>query len=89
MLNAINTKLLIAILAALTVISSAVFYQRHESAKTAIAAAKAAAILQQQQKDTEDQKIRDEVFRKQVEQNKARHNSVAAHEGKTWKSYLP
>lgn len=88
MLNAINTKLLIAILAALTVIGSAVVYQRHESAKAA-AAAKAAAILQQQQKEAEEQKARDEAFRKQVEQNRARHNSAAAHEGKTWKTYLP
>ncbi len=89
MLNAINTKLLIAILAALTVIGSAVLYQRHESAKAAAAAAKAAAILQQQQKEAEEQKARDEAFRKQVEQNRARHNSAAAHEGKTWKTYLP
>ena len=89
MLNAINTKLLIAILAALTLISSAVLYQRHESAKAATAAAKAAAILQQQQKDADEQKARDEAFRKQVEQNRARHNSAAAHEGKTWKTYIP
>jgi hypothetical protein len=89
MLNAINAKALIAILAALTVVSSAVVYQRHESAKAAVAAAKAAAILQQQQKDAADQKARDEAFRKQVEQNRARHNSAAAHEGKTWKTYLP
>ena len=89
MLNAINTKLLIAILVALTVISSAVLYQRHESAKAAAAPAKAAAILQQQQKDAEEQKVRDEAFRKQVEQNRARHNSAAAHESKTWKTYIP
>jgi Tfp pilus assembly protein FimT len=89
MLNAINTKLLIAILAALTVIGSAVLYQGHESAKAAAAAAKAAAILEQQQKEAEEQKARDEAFRKQVEQNHARHNSAAAHEGKTWKTYIP
>jgi len=89
MLNAINTKLLIAILAVLTAIGSAVIYQRHESAKAAAAAAKAAAILQQQQKEAEEQKERDQAFHKQVEQNKARHNSAAAHEDKTWKTYLP
>jgi Flp pilus assembly protein TadG len=89
MLIAINTKLLIAILAALTVIGSAVIYQRNQSEKAATAAAKAAAILQQQQKDVEDQRARDEQFRKQVETDRKQHNSAAAHEGKTWKSYLP
>ena len=52
MLNAINTKLLIAILAALTVISSAVLYQRHESVKAAAAAAKAAAPVSPSPKST-------------------------------------
>src|SRR5579875_1342986 len=89
MLNAINTKLLIAILAALAAISSAVLYQRHESAKAAAAAAKATAILQQQQKDAEEQKAKDEAFRKQVEHDRAGHNSAAAHEGKTWNTYIP
>jgi len=89
MLNLINTKLLIAILAALTVIGSAVLYQRHESATTAAAAQKAAAILQQQQREAEEQKAGDQAFRKQVEQDRGRHNSAAAHEGKTWKTYLP
>lgn len=89
MLNAINTKILLAILAALTVIGSAVAYQRHQSAEAAAAAAKAAAILQQEQKEAEEQKARDEALRKQVEQDRARHNSAAAHEGKTWKTYLP
>ncbi len=89
MLNAINTKLFIAILGALTVIGGAVAYQRGQSEKSAVAAAKAAAILQQQQKDAEDQKGRDAAFRKRVENERKRHNTSAAHEGKTWKSYLP
>jgi protein subunit release factor B len=89
MINAINTKILVAILTVLTTISGAVLYERHEWAKAAAAAAKAAVLLQQQQKDAEEQKARDEAFRKQVEQNRARHNSAAAHEGKTWKTYVP
>ncbi len=89
MLNAINTKILLAILAALTVIGSAVAYQRHETEAAAAAAQKAAAILQQQQNDAEEQKKRDEAFRQQVEKNKKQHNSAAAHEGKTWKTYIP
>jgi hypothetical protein len=89
MLNLINTKILIAILAALTVIGGAVLYQRDQTEKAAAAAAKAAAILQQQQKDAEDQKERDEAFRSQVEADKKRHSSAAAQEGKTWKTYIP
>jgi Flp pilus assembly protein TadG len=89
MLNAINTKLLIAILAALTVIGGAVAYERNQSEKTAAAAAKAAAILQRQQKDAQDQKERDAAFRKRVENERKQHNTSATHEGKTWKSYLP
>jgi F0F1-type ATP synthase membrane subunit c/vacuolar-type H+-ATPase subunit K len=40
MLAAINTKILLAILAALTVIGGAALYQRDQAAKTAAAAAK-------------------------------------------------
>ena len=47
MFKAINTKILLAILAVLTAIGGALTYQRHEAAKAAAAAAKAAAILQQ------------------------------------------
>ena len=82
MLKAINTKILFAILAALTTIGSAVIYQSHE-------AHKAAAILQQQQHDTEERTKEDEAFRKKVEQDKKRHKSAAGNEGKTWKSYIP
>ena len=82
MLKAINTKILLAILAALTAIGSAAIYQSHE-------AHKAAAILQQQQHDAEERSKADEEFRKKVEQDKKRHNSAAGNEGKTWKSYIP
>ena len=82
MLKAINTKILLAILAALTAIGSAVIYQSHEAHKTA-------AILQQQQHDAEQRNKEDEAFRKKVEQDKKRHNSAAGNEGKTSKSYIP
>ena len=82
MLKAINTKILLAILAAPTAIGSAAIYQSHE-------AHKAAAILQQQQHDAEERKKEDEAFRKKVEQDKKRHKSAAGNEGKTWKSYIP
>jgi hypothetical protein len=89
MLKAINTKILLAILAALSALGGAVAYQRHEAEKAAAAATKAAAILQQQQKDAEEQRDRDEAFRQRVEKDKKEHNSAAAHEGKTWKTYVP
>jgi Flp pilus assembly protein TadG len=89
MLKAINTKLLLAILAALTAIGGALTYQRHQAAKAADDAAKAAAILQQQQKDAEEQKTEDEAFRQRVEADRKKHNSAAAHEGKTWQKYIP
>ena len=89
MLNLINTKILLAILAALTVIGGAVIYQRDQTAKAAAAAAKAAEILQLQRDDNEYLKQENDALRKQVEAEKKRHNSVAAHEGKTWKTYLP
>ena len=89
MLKAINTKILLAILAVLTAIGGAIAYQRHEAEVAAAAAQKAAAILQQQQKDADEQKKRDEAFRQQVEKNRKKHNFAAAHEGKTWKSYVP
>ncbi|MBB6144102.1 Flp pilus assembly protein TadG [Silvibacterium bohemicum] len=89
MLKAINTKILLAILAALTAIGGALTYQRHEAAKAAAAAAKAAAILQQQQKEAEDRKAEDEAFRQRVEAAKEKHNSAAANEGKTWQKYIP
>ena len=82
MLKAINTKILLAILAALTAIGSAAIYQSHE-------AHKAAAILQQQQHDADERNKEDEAFRKKVEQDKKRRNSAAGNECKTWKSYIP
>jgi cell division protein FtsB len=89
MLTAINTKILLAILAALTVIGGAAIYQRDQAAKTAAATAKAAEILQLQKDDNDYLKQENETLRKQVEADKKRHSSAAAHEGKTWKTYIP
>jgi uncharacterized protein HemX len=75
MLTAINAKILIAILAALAVIGGVLVYQRDQTEKTAAAAAKA-----EQENNS---------LRKQVEVDKRRHNSSAAHEGKTWNTYIP
>ena len=89
MLTAINTKILLAILAALTVIGGAAIYQRDEAAKTAAATARAAQLLQLQKDDNDYLKQENEALRKQVEADKKQHSSAAGHEGKTWKTYIP
>ena len=72
MLNAIQTKILLAILAVLLAIAGSLAYRRHEAVK--------AAFERQQQY---------ERFRQQVEQDKKKHSSAAANEGKTWQKYIP
>ena len=72
LLQAMQTKILLAILAALLAIAGAVAYQRHEAAKTAL-----------------ERRRRYELFRQQVEKDKKKHSSAAAHEGKTWQKYIP
>ena len=89
MLTAINTKILLAILAALTVIGGAAIYLRDEAAKTAAATAKATQLLELQKDDNDYLKQENEALRKQVEADKKQHSSAAAHEGKTWKTYIP
>ena len=73
MLNALNTKILMAILAVLLAIAGTVAYHRHE-------AVRAAELREQQQYQR---------LRQQVEKDKKAHNSSAANEGKTWQKYLP
>jgi len=72
MLEAIQTKILLAILAVLMAIAGTLAYRRHEAAK--------AALERQQQY---------ERFRQQVEQDKKKHSSSAANEGKIWQKYIP
>ena len=73
MLKAIQTKILLAILAALVAIAGALAYRRHAATK--------AALLREQQEY--------EKFRQQVEQDKKKHSSAAANEGKVWQKYIP
>ena len=75
MLKLLQTKILLAILAALSILASAAIYLQHEAHK--------AAVLRDQQQQ------RDEQFRRQVEQDKKQHNSAAGKEGNTWRSYVP
>ena len=72
MLKAIQTKILLAIVAVFLAIAGTLAYRQHEAEK--------AAFERQQEY---------ERFRQQVEQQKKKHSSAAAHEGNTWKKYIP
>jgi Tfp pilus assembly protein PilV len=89
MLSAINTKVLISILAALVAIGGMLAYHNVQEKRAADAAAKAAAILKQQQDEIQAQKDREAAFWKKVEQDKKRHNSMNNANSGVWKSYLP
>lgn len=88
-LSAINTKLLLAVLAALAVITGLVIHTHNESQKAAAEAAKAAAILQQQKAEADAHKREEEEFRQKVQAEKRKHNVNPAKESKTWQTYVP
>ena len=89
MLKMINTKLLIAILAALTVFAGLLVRQHEVSERNAAAAAKTAAILAQQQHDAEVQKKHNQDFMDSVTAQKKKSNSMPARESKGWQTYVP
>lgn len=73
MLKTFTTKILIAVLALLILIAGGFLYHRHQAAQ--------AAVFREHQEY--------EQLRQQVQKDKKKHDSSAAHEGKTWKTYLP
>lgn len=87
MLKAINTKVLLAILAALVTIGGLVARQTKINERNAIAAEKAAAILKQQQADAQAIKDHDAKFWKEVEEKKKKQ-APTVNKG-TWTSYVP
>jgi hypothetical protein len=89
MFQLIQTKLLVAIFAALAVIASTEIYRAHEAHRAADAAAKSAAILEQQQHEAEARRKQDEAFHKQVEDARKHRSMAAGNESKTWKTYIP
>ncbi len=88
-LSAINTKLLLAVLAALAVITGLVIHTHNESQKVAAEAAKDRAILEQQKAEAEAHKREEEEFRQKVETEKRKHNVNPGKESKTWQTYVP
>jgi type II secretory pathway pseudopilin PulG len=87
--SAINTKLLVAILAALGTIAALLVHQQIEAEKTAKAAAQAAAILKQQQEAEQKRQKAYEEFTAKVNAEKRRNSKMPANQGKTWRTYLP
>ena len=73
MLKALNTKILLAILAVLLAMAGTGAYRRHEAAR--------AAELREQREY--------ELFRQQVEKDRKKQSSAAANEGKVWQKYVP
>lgn len=89
MLKAINTKLLIAILAALAVIGGLLVRQNGIRKEQVAAALRTAAVLEQQQRQAAaDQKYREDEA-KQVDAIKRSRNNMPDKQGKTWTHYLP
>lgn len=89
MLKAINTKILISILAALTAIGAALAHQHQVNERAAASAAKAAAILQQQQNDADAAKKHDAELWDGVGKQRKKNNANPANSSKTWTSYVP
>ncbi len=88
MLKALNIKILIGILAALTAIGALLVHQNQVNEQRAADAARAREILEQQQNAADAVKKDDENMRKQVETNKKKHNAYD-HDGSKTNSYIP
>ena len=88
MLKAINTKILIAILAAVTAIGALLVHQNQVNDRRAADAAKTRMILEQQQREADVARKNDEQMRKTVEANKKKHSSYDSN-GSKMDSYIP
>lgn len=88
-MSAINTKLLIAVLAALGAIGALLVHEHNDSHKAAVEAAKAAAILEQQKAEADQHEREEEDLRKKVEAEKRKNNVNPGKESKTWQTYVP
>ena len=82
MLSAINTKVLIAILAAVTALGSLVAYDHVETVK-------AAHILKQQQQEAQKERQAAEDYAQKVNEEKRKHNTNPANGSKAWTTYVP
>ena len=93
MFQAINTKLLIAILAALGAITALLVHERNASERAANEAAKTRAILQQQEMErraeADAHKREEDAVARKAEEEKKKKNSNYRAKSKTWRTYVP
>jgi hypothetical protein len=89
MLKAINTKLLISILAALAIIAGLLVRLEQANERAAAAEAKVAQVLQEEQRQAEEQKKQEAEFRRQLAEAQKKSHSFAGNESKTWQTYVP
>ncbi len=82
MLNAVNTKILVLILAALAALGAVLFKIEQHTAEQA-------AIARQQQAQQEQIRKDDEAFRKDVEARKKKSHAFAGNESSTWQRSNP
>jgi hypothetical protein len=89
MLQAINTKLLIATLAALGIIAALLVRLHDADERAATAETKLAQALLQEQSLQEQQGKEEQEFRRQLDEARKKSHSFAGHESKTWQTYVP
>jgi Ni/Co efflux regulator RcnB len=93
MFQAINTKLLIAILAALGAITALLVHERNASERAASDAAKTRAILQLQEMErraeADAHKREEDAVARKAEEEKKKNNSNYRAKSKTWRTYVP
>ena len=89
MLNLINTKLLIAILAAVTALGGYLYHEHQLHKEQAASAVKAAALLQQQQNQHDDAQKADKRMWDEVREKRRKQNNMPVHGSDPWKHYLP
>ena len=89
MLKLINTKILLAILAAVVAIGAYLVHEHNLNVQAAASAARAAALLQQQRDDADAAKKHDGELWEQVRKHKQEHNSANVNGSHTWTHYLP
>ncbi len=89
MLKAVQIKILLAILAAVTAIGGFMFHEHEINVRAAAAAAKAAALLQQQRDDADAAKKHDAKTWDFVRKQRQKHNTNPANGSKPWQTYVP
>ncbi|ADW71394.1 hypothetical protein [Granulicella tundricola] len=89
MLKAVNTKILVAILAVLSAIGATLIHIHDTNQAAAASAAKAAAILQLQKDDADAAKKHDEELWKGIREQRKKNNVNPTGGSKPWTTYVP